>query len=597
VLPQTVQAIYAAQLDDLPADARLLARRGSVAGRRVPTAALDALDVGTTAGLDGLRRRALLTGPMQDAVTGEAYAYRHALLRDAGYASLARAERARLHVAMAGWLESVAAERADVVAEGVAEHYAAALDSRPALATDDLPSRSALAASASAWYERAAEAALRLSAHEACCRLAARSIELTDPSSDVDLGRRHRRLGEVLAASADLDAGIAELEAALACCPDDPASVAASAYSLARAYMQQIRFAEAEALTADTLQKLAGQPVAGLARLHALHAWTVAAQGREDGVLAEIEIAREGSRAAGDPYVELDVLDHSSAAQDEIDASSASAWAELEERARALGAWGHVVSAARSRAMHLAFQEPRAAIPVLEETAELARAHGQLEDAGWCDYARCELLWLLGDWDGALRPGEAIVDLAERNAYDRLAFRTYVVLLPLTAARRDPRIADRYAAWHEASAPHLPSALSPYARLLRAAADVRIASARGRPVPPPPAEAVEAIIPMINAHFIAAIEDVTRAWLDAGRSDLAEAAGDRLAGFAAEDDATPLMRASAALVAAWLGRGDAEEAVRTAREADAPWWIARALRAAGRSAEADELEVGLMAPA
>lgn len=218
-------------------------------------------------------------------------------------------------------------------------------------------------------------------------------------------------------------------------------------------------------------------------------------------------------------------------------------------------------------------------------------------DAGWCDYARCELLWLLGEWDEALRLGEAIVDLAERNAYDRLAFRTYVVLLPLTAARRDPRVADRYAAWHEASAPHLPSALSPYARPLRAAADVWIASAHGRPIPPPPPETVDAVIPMVNAHFIAAIEDVTRAWIDTGRTDLAEAAADRLAGFAAEDDATPLMRASAALVAVWLGHGDPEEAVRTALEADAPWWIARALRAAGRAAEADELEVGLTAPA
>ena len=43
-LPPTVQAIYAAQLDDLPPDARLVARRGAVAGRRLPIAALAALD-------------------------------------------------------------------------------------------------------------------------------------------------------------------------------------------------------------------------------------------------------------------------------------------------------------------------------------------------------------------------------------------------------------------------------------------------------------------------------------------------------------------------------------------------------------------------
>ena len=42
-LPASVQSIYAAQLDDLPADARLIARRASVAGRRFPVRALEPL--------------------------------------------------------------------------------------------------------------------------------------------------------------------------------------------------------------------------------------------------------------------------------------------------------------------------------------------------------------------------------------------------------------------------------------------------------------------------------------------------------------------------------------------------------------------------
>ena len=40
-----------------------------------------------------------VSGPVADPITGDAYAYRHALLRDAGYASLARAERARTELA------------------------------------------------------------------------------------------------------------------------------------------------------------------------------------------------------------------------------------------------------------------------------------------------------------------------------------------------------------------------------------------------------------------------------------------------------------------------------------------------------------------
>jgi class 3 adenylate cyclase len=108
-LPASVQSIYAAQLDDLPPKARLLARRASVAGRRFPMGALEPLGVPDGDGLSPLRRRELIVGPLPEPVWGEAFAYRHALLRDAGYASLARAERARLHARLARWLEQAAA--------------------------------------------------------------------------------------------------------------------------------------------------------------------------------------------------------------------------------------------------------------------------------------------------------------------------------------------------------------------------------------------------------------------------------------------------------------------------------------------------------
>lgn len=596
-LPPTVQAIYAAQLDDLPAEARLLARRGSVAGRRLPTGALGALRVESSEGLDALRRRALLAGPLHDPVTGEAYAYRHALLRDAGYASLARAERARLHLVMAGWLESVAGERVDMVAEAIAEHCASAFDSRPSLAAEELPPRSTLAALAADWYERAAEAALRLAAHDAATRLFRRSIELSDGTAPIDLARRRRRLGEVLAASADLDAGIAELAAALDACPDDPPSLAASAYALARACMQQIRFADAERLTSETLSRLADEPDALRARLHALHAWTVAAQGRKDGVLEEVERAREMARAAGDPYLELDVLDHASAARDEVDASSESEWAELETRARALGAWGHVVTAGRVRAMYRAAADATEAVSVIEEAAGVANAHGLIEQAGWCEMTRAEMLWVLGRWPEAMETARGAVDLAERNAYERLAFRTYVVMLPLAAALRIPSVADRFRAWDSALPDRGPANQSPYERVLRAAIGAWTSASRGEALEAPAAETLEALVPMMNPHYVAATEALASAWLERGHAHLAAAVADRVAGLMEEDDdATPLMRASAALIGAWVGRADPDEALAAARAAHAPWWIARALRAGGRVREAEEIESRLGIP-
>ena len=438
-LPPTVQAIYAAQLDDLPPDARQVARRGAVAGRRVPLAAFPSLELDVRGrGLDALHRRAFVAGPFDDPITGEGYAYRHALLRDAGYASLARAERARLHVAMARWLAETAGDRADVVAEAVAEHHASALDSLPALAGGDLPDRSTLMREAAAWYERAAEAALRLAAIEAAQRLFSRSIELTDPAGRLDLARRRLRLGEILADSADLDAGIGEMEAALEDFGGEPAGTAAAAYALARAYMQQIRFPEAEQLAATTLAQLATEPGPALARLRALHAWAVGAQGQSDGVRAETDLAWADAQAANDPVLELDVLEHVNAARDEIGEAGERHWALLEEKALTVGRWHQVAVAGRIRGVLQADSDPRAALPRLVAATEIASAHGLTEQAGWANYSQMEVLWVLGDWDRALDIGRDVIELSERFAYQRLAFRTWVILLPIAALRARP---------------------------------------------------------------------------------------------------------------------------------------------------------------
>jgi class 3 adenylate cyclase len=594
-LPPTVQAIYAAQLDDLPPDARQVARRGAVAGRRVPLGAFASLELdGRREGLDALRRRAFMAGPLDDPITGEAYAYRHALLRDAGYASLARAERARLHVAMARWLAETAGDRADVVAEGVAEHYAGALDSLPTLAGGDLPDRAALMADAAGWYERAAEGALRLAAIEAAQRLFARSIELTDAGSPLDLARRRLRLGEILADSADLDAGIGEMEAALEAFTGDAAGTAAAAYALARAYMQQIRFPEAEELTAATIASLHGEPGATLARLRALHAWAVSAQGRSDGVRAETDLAWADAQAAGDPVLELDVLEPVNAARDEIDEAGETDWALLEEKALAAGRWHQVVVAGRIRAIIQADTDLRSALPRLDATAELASAHGLTEQAGWVSYSRTEVLWVLGQWDLALDAGRKVIELGERYAYQRLAFRTWVIVLPMAASRGDHALAEHWGRWWAGAANHFPSTHSPYARVLHAAIAVWVAQATGKPVVPPADDLTDAFIAMSNPHFLNAAETLVRSWLDAGRTAPAGLAARRSAEFAADPDATPLMRASAALLDAWTtGSSDAaRSAAALSRELGAPWWELRALRVLG-DPRADALEDAL----
>jgi tetratricopeptide (TPR) repeat protein len=68
--------------------------------------------------LDDLTARDLITP-----VEGGMYTFRHILFRDVAYGGLSRAERVRLHGAMAAWLEAYATDRLDEFVELIAYHY------------------------------------------------------------------------------------------------------------------------------------------------------------------------------------------------------------------------------------------------------------------------------------------------------------------------------------------------------------------------------------------------------------------------------------------------------------------------------------------
>ncbi len=582
-LPPTVQAIYAAQLDDLPGDARLVARRASVAGRRFADAALGPLGLeDRRGGLDVLRRRALVAGPQPDSFSGDVYAFRHALLRDAGYASLARAERATLHAALARWLEEAAGTRRDEVAQLIAEHYAAALASLPALGSSD---RSGLRATAATWYERGAAFAMEMAAPAEAIRLLDRAVELTDSDATVDLARRRLSRGRVTSSAADLAAGIADMRAALesleAELPASHALYAEAAYALGLALMQQIGFDDAASLTDRARRLLDGlDEPAGRARLMALHAWAVAAGGGRDGVMEEADRARGIVASLDEPSVELDVLEHWATVNDEVGDSGEPVWFDLAARARSLGRWRQVVTASRFAAMTHMDQAPGEAIAMLDEAADVARSHGLTEAGGWVDLGRAEAALVIGDWDAGLGSADRALSLAERYSYERLAFRTWMIVLPILAARRDPSWLPRYAAWWAVAREHFPAEPSPYGRVLRAATEVWLARARGEPDPLPADPELPAIL-VSNPHFLAARETLAESLAAGGKHDRAAA----LLADGPDADWTPLMNASYALMRARIAhaRGEpdhgaiAAEAAEHARSIGAAWWEARAL--------------------
>jgi class 3 adenylate cyclase len=124
-LPDTVHEAVLARLDLLTEPEREVLQVAAVAGRtfRPPTlqAALPEREpaaIGTA--LEGLLARDIVALAEGE---GGAYTFRHILFRDVAYGTLARAERVRLHLAVAEWLEDFARDRLDEFVELLAYHY------------------------------------------------------------------------------------------------------------------------------------------------------------------------------------------------------------------------------------------------------------------------------------------------------------------------------------------------------------------------------------------------------------------------------------------------------------------------------------------
>jgi class 3 adenylate cyclase/tetratricopeptide (TPR) repeat protein len=151
-LPDSVQGIIAARLDTLPLEEKALAQDAAVLGKVFWTGELAhvaGLDrTAATAGLQTLERKEFVRRERDSSVAGEtAYVFRHVLLQDVAYSQIPRARRADRHRLAAEWIESLAADRREDLADVIAHHYVSALELSRAtgLETDELAEKARLA--------------------------------------------------------------------------------------------------------------------------------------------------------------------------------------------------------------------------------------------------------------------------------------------------------------------------------------------------------------------------------------------------------------------------------------------------------------------
>jgi class 3 adenylate cyclase/tetratricopeptide (TPR) repeat protein len=146
-LPDTVHALLAARLDSLEPIERQVVQQAAVVGQTFWEGTL--VPVAQEAGADlpevlaSLHEKDILMPlPGSDAGLGDEreMAFKHVLIRDVAYGMLPKAVRCRKHFQVGNFLEERAGDRADEMANLLAEHYwrAAVLGDEAGLATDEL---------------------------------------------------------------------------------------------------------------------------------------------------------------------------------------------------------------------------------------------------------------------------------------------------------------------------------------------------------------------------------------------------------------------------------------------------------------------------
>jgi predicted ATPase/class 3 adenylate cyclase len=141
-IPPTIHALLAARLDGLSGEERDVIERAAVEGKVFHRGAVmdlmpEPMREGVPGRIASLMRMELVRPDQASFAGDEAYRFRHLLIRDAAYQTLAKKTRSELHERFAAWLARVAADRMAEYEEIIAYHLEQAYRYRVELGPPD----------------------------------------------------------------------------------------------------------------------------------------------------------------------------------------------------------------------------------------------------------------------------------------------------------------------------------------------------------------------------------------------------------------------------------------------------------------------------
>jgi class 3 adenylate cyclase len=214
-IPPTIQALLAARLDRLAPDERRVAERASVVGRVFEPEAVAALSPEESPPaidqrLMALVRKELVRPDFSEVTGGDAFKFRHMLIRDAAYNALPKRERAELHERLADWLEHITSERVGEFAEIIGHHLGEAVRYRDEMGLK----HEVQALRAASWLLAAGRRAYDRSDLLGAAALLRRGLQLSPPGTQVrqralpDAIRTMVSVGDLVAARALADEAV-----------------------------------------------------------------------------------------------------------------------------------------------------------------------------------------------------------------------------------------------------------------------------------------------------------------------------------------------------------------------------------------------------
>ena len=426
LLPEGVQALIAARLDTLPAEAKALLQDASVLGKVFWSGAVAAIG-GTEsdsvqAGIRELVRRELVRPVRVSSMRGQdEFSIWHALVRDVAYQQIPRARRAEKHIAAAAWIEGTAEERVADHSEILVHHYENALELARAAGVDEGDLRERLASVLVLAGDRAMR--LDITAAESAYR---RALELhagpDQASVRVQLADALQEQGRLPEAELAYEEGIRALREA-----GDDTAAAVAMRNLGRALWRHGQTARARDLRLEAIPILERHPGPELVSAYEGAASAAALGGRSEEGIAWAEKAIALASRLGIENVVRALQMRGLARLDLGDVGGLEDVREGLTLSLRLGLAIETAVAYSNLGERVAFFESlESGRGLIVEGLEFAKRRGLTHHIMWSRTSLLPYSYELGEWDEVLRESEEIV------RWDREHGGTQIEILALT---------------------------------------------------------------------------------------------------------------------------------------------------------------------